>query len=74
MDKNIQAMPLGRGDAVSPYTVQDNDDVIEFTDSGVVTCSFADGTTTSTNVLGGSRYAIGNGITVITFSSTFSIG
>ena len=74
MDKNIQAMPLGRGDVVSPYTVQSTDDVIEFTDDGAVTCTFAGGTTSLTTVMAGSRYSIGNGIITISFDSTFSIG
>jgi len=74
MDKNIQAMPLVRGNATSPYTVQKEDDVVEFTAGGDAICGFNDGTTTTTTVLAGGRYSIGNGVVTITFDGTFSIG
>ncbi len=69
----IQGMPLGRGDATSPYTVSSNDTVVEFTEEGSVTCTMSTGTS-DTTVLAGSRYAIGNGVKTITFSGTFNIG
>lgn len=74
MDKNIQAMPLARGNATSPYTVQNLDQVVEFATAGDVTCGFASGATTITTVPAGSRYAIGNGVTTITFGGTFNVG
>ncbi|RLA58968.1 MAG: hypothetical protein DRQ78_11225 [Epsilonproteobacteria bacterium] len=70
----IQGMPLGRGNATSPYTVQSTDNVIEFTEAGDVTCTLADGTTPITAVLAGARYSISNGVTIITFTGTFSVG
>ena len=73
MDKNIQAMPLV-GDATSPYTVQDSDDVVEFTESGTATITFDDNSIRTSTVLEGSRYAIANGTKTITFSGTFSVG
>jgi len=74
MDKNIQAMPLGRGDAVSPYDVQQTDDVVEFVTAGSVTVTPEVGAPTTTTVLAGSRYSITNGTKTITFGGKFSIG
>ena len=73
MDKNIQAMPLV-GNAASPYTIEDTDDVVEFGAGGDVTITFEDGSTKTHTVLAGSRYAIANGTKTIEFSGTFSIG
>jgi len=73
MNKTIQAQELATGDAVSPYTVQNTDDAVEFTSGGVATCTFGTGVTTDTTVLAGSRYAIGNGVVTITFGGTFNI-
>ena len=70
----IQGIPLGRGDATSPYTVQDLDRVVEFITAGTVTCALETGGPTTTTILAGSRYAIGCGVTTITFSGTFNIG
>jgi len=69
----IQGMPLGRGNAVSPYTVLDTDNVIEFIDDGDVNCTLSDGTITTTTVLGGSRYSISSDVKNITFSGTFNV-
>jgi len=74
MDKNIQAMPLGRGDETSPYTVQQTDDVVEFTTGGTVTVTPEAGTPKTTTVLAGSRYSITPGTKTITFGGKFSIG
>lgn len=74
MDKNIQAMPIGSGNATSPYTVQETDDVVEFTTAGDVTITPEAGADTTTTVLAGSRYAITNGTKTITFGGTFSVG
>ena len=70
----IQGHALGKGDATSPYTVEDNDSTVEFTEAGTVTCGFSGGGTSSTTVLAGSRYPIGEGVITITFAGTFSIG
>ena len=70
---SIQGQVLGRGDAVSPYSVQSTDALVEFTSADTVTCTLADGTTTDTTVLEGSRYAIGNGVVTIVFAGTFNI-
>jgi len=64
----IQGPVLAMGDAVSPYTVQKTDKVVEFTSAGIVD---TDGR--ATTVLVGSRYAIGSGVKVITFSGTFNV-
>ncbi len=69
----IQGMPLGRGNAVSPYTVGGGDSAVEFTEGGDVICTMSTGTSTTT-VLAGARYAIQPGVKVITFDGTFSIG
>lgn len=74
MNKTIQSSVLARGNATSPYTVQvTGDDVVEFVEAGDVTCTFANGTTTDTTVLAGSRYAIGNGVITITFGGAFNV-
>ena len=70
----IQGMPLGRGNATSPYTVQEGDNVVEFVDAGIVTCTYENGTTTDTNVLSGSRYGIALGVVTIDFGGTFIVG
>jgi len=70
----IQGMPLGRGNATSPYTVQEMDTVVEFLVDGDVVCKLDSGATTTTSVLAGGRYAIGKGVVTITTTSTFSIG
>ncbi len=71
----IQGHILGRGNATSPYTIQQGDRVVEFTESGDVTCTLVTGgTPTVTTVLAGARYAIGNCIATIAFDGTFSIG
>jgi len=72
--KPIQGMPLGNGNATSPYTVQSTDNVVEFTTGGDVVTTNLDTTTKTTTVLSGSRYSISNDVTIITFSGTFSIG
>ena len=69
----IQGMPLGRGNATSPHTVGSGDSVVEFTESGDVTCTMSTGASVTT-VLAGARYAIQPGVKVITFGGTFSIG
>ncbi len=67
-------MVLGGGDVASPYTVLDYDTVVEFTEGGDVTCTLDDGVTeTVTTVLAGARYAIGAGVTVISFDGKFSV-
>lgn len=71
---SIQAMPLGRGDAISPYTVLSGDNVVEFITEGTAICETETGVTTSTTVLVGSRYSIGLGVKTITFTGTFNIG
>jgi len=73
MINRIPAMPLGKGDATSPYKVKAEDVVVEFTTAGAATTKMEDGTTTNTTVLKGSRYSI-SGVATITFSGTFSIG
>ena len=73
MINRIPAMPLGRGDATSPYTVQSEDTVVEFTADGVVTTLMDDATTTTTTVIKGGRYSLG-GVSKVTFSGKFSIG
>ena len=73
MINRIPAMPLGRGDATSPYTVQEEDTVVEFTADGSADVEMVDGTTTTTTVVTGGRYSLG-GVKKITFSGTFSIG
>lgn len=71
----IQGMPLGRGDATTPYTVVPGDSIVEFTEAGTATTTFGDGrSATTTTVLAGSRYAIGQGTATIAFAGTFSIG
>ena len=70
----IQAMPLGRGNASSPYAVLATDTVVEFGDNGDAMTTFIGGATTTTTVLAGSRYSIANGIATITFDSNFSVG
>ncbi len=70
----IQAMPLGRGNATSPYTVTERDQVIEFTEQGAVICNEGEANETTTQVLAGARYSISSGIKTITFGGTFSIG
>ena len=72
--ETIQGQVLGRGDATSPYTVLGADKVIEFVEGGDVTCTLETGGNTVTEVLSGSRYSIGNGVTIITFSGKFNIG
>jgi len=72
--QKIQGMPLGRGNATSPYNVENTDTVVEFTTAGDVTCTFVGGATSVTAVLAGSRYSISNDMTIITFGGTFSIG
>ena len=62
----IQAMPLGRGDAASPYIVQQSDTVVEFTADGTVVATLGTGGTTSTTVLAGARYSIGVGVVSFT--------
>ena len=37
MINRIPAMPLGRGDATSPYEIQNEDTVVEFTADGSAT-------------------------------------
>ena len=66
-------MPLGKGDAASPYTVRDEDVVVEFTADGTVDTAMTDGATTTTTILKGGRYSL-SGVKTITFSGTFSIG
>ena len=73
MINRIPAMPLGKGDATSPYTVQAEDTVVEFTEDGTATTDMVDGTTTTTTVLKGGRYSL-SGVKKLTFSGTFSIG
>jgi len=73
MINRIPAMPLGRGDVTSPYTVQNEDVVVEFTAKGAVTTKMEDGATTSTTVIAGGRYSL-SGVKTITFSGTASIG
>ncbi len=71
----IQGMPLSYGmGAVSPYTVEATDSVIEFLETGEVTVVLGDGTTVVGNVLSGGRYAIVRGTKTITFGGTFNIG
>ena len=70
----IQGMPLGRGNATSPYAVETTDTLVEFIDSGDVTCTYPGGATTLTTVLAGSRYSISNDVTTITFTGVFAIG
>ncbi len=69
----IQGMPLGKGNAISPVTLEQSDNVVEFIEAGDVTCTLEDGSTTVTTVLAGSRYGIGNGVTIITFGGTFNV-
>ncbi len=69
----IQAMPIGRGNAISPYTVVENDEFVEFTEAGDVTCTLAVGSNTTTTVLAGARYALDDNVLTIAFSGTFSI-
>jgi len=73
MINRIPAMPLGRGDATSPYTVQAEDVVVEFTAEGSATVEMVDGVSKPTTVVKGGRYSLG-GVKKITFSGTFSIG
>lgn len=68
----IQA-PTTCGRAISPYVVFPQDRMVEFLEPGEVTCRLGDGSLTTTTVLGGSRYAIGVGVTVITFDGIFNI-
>jgi len=70
----IQAMPLGSGNATSPHTVVDKDQVVEFTEAGDVVCNSGEVNETTTTVLAGARYSLNSGIKTITFSGTFSIG
>ncbi len=70
----VQGMPLGRGNATSPYTVSPTDTVVEFTEGGDVICTPNSGADTTTTVLAGGRYVIGSGVKTITFTGTFSIG
>ncbi len=74
LQKRIQGMPLGRGNATSPYTVQQMDTVVEFVAAGDVTCTLEGGGTNITTVLAGGRYALIPGVITITFSGTFNIG
>ncbi len=69
----IQGSVLSRGDATSPYTVLDTDEIVEFLDAGVVTCTLKSGAQIHTTVMSGSRYAIGNGISIITYNGTFNV-
>ncbi len=69
----IQGMPLGRGDATSPYEVLDSDSVVEFNEDGVVTCHLNDGRVTQTTVLMGGRYAISSDVIQIKFSGIFNV-
>ena len=73
MINRIPAMPLGRGDVTSPYTVQMTDTVVEFSTEGSVTTELVDGATTTTTVVKGGRYSLG-GVKKITFGGKFSIG
>jgi len=73
MINRIPAMPIGRGDVTSPYTVQAEDTVVEFTVDGTATIEMVDGSTKPTTVIKGGRYSLG-GVKKITFSGTFSIG
>jgi len=66
-------MPIGRGDATSPYTVQEEDTVVEFTSDGSATIEMEDGTSKDTTVVKGGRYSLG-GVKTVTFGGTFSIG
>ena len=71
----IQGMPLGRGNATSPYKVGPDDSVVEFTEAGDVVCTMINDSHTTTTVLAGARYSIaGGGIKEIQFGGTFSIG
>ncbi len=70
----IQGMPLGKGNATSPYSVESTDNVVEFVEAGDVTCTFLGGGTTVTTVLVGSRYGISNGVATITFGGVFNVG
>ncbi len=69
----IQGSVLSRGDATSPYTVLDTDEVVEFLDAGVVTCTLKSGAQTATTVMSGGRYAVGSDISIITCSGTFNV-
>ncbi len=73
MINRIPAMPLGRGDAISPYEVQKEDTVVEFTSAGSVETEMVDGAHTITTVVVGGRYSLG-GVKFVTFSGTFNIG
>ena len=73
MINRIPAMPIGRGDAKSPYTVLAEDTVVEFTADGTATIVMVDGASKPTTVVKGGRYSLG-GVKKITFSGTFSIG
>ena len=70
----IQGMQIGRGNAVSPYTVSLSDSIVEFTSAGDVTITPFSGAPTTTTVLAGGRYVIRKGTATITFDGTFSIG
>lgn len=69
----IQGPVLERGNAVSPYTVQSSDRVVEFVSEGDVVTTLGNGTPTTTTVLAGSRYAVGAGVVTITFAGTFNV-
>ena len=69
----IQGPVLEAGNAVSPHTVKQTDRVAEFVSEGDVTCTVPGQAPTTTTVLAGARYAIGAGVTVITFAGTFNV-
>lgn len=71
--ETVQAPTLGGGNVISPYVVMPEDRVVEFITAGEVECRLENGTLTNTTVLGGARYAIGAGVTVITFAGVFNI-
>ncbi len=70
----IQGMPLGKGNATSPYTVEETDNVVEFTEAGDVTTTDLRGITVVTSVLAGGRYALRSDIVTVSFDGTFNVG